>query len=368
MSVSLTAGELKRLEAALQALLSPLDHSTLDEWRAAVSESLKNLVQADAALFAIGLAGSPTIYSAEYSPADFDEYARWLPIDEGVRRVTAEGIEAFTQTLIIAGDWRGYDRDPMVNEFYRPRRVHDAAGFMVGWPEEQAVSLLELHRERTGTELFGEKGLTMLRLLLPPFKAGMQTYLRAARAPTVFAHSIDQLGQALQLADLNCRVLHETPALGRLLSHEPRAGVIREAMTQMVQAVVAVAARPAGTHKTGPTPMARALLREVVAGESLYRLHGVYLGGHVLSGQRAVAVTVERVHPEPLADTELTARFGLTRREIQVSRLMAAGRTNAEVARALGISLHTAERHSEHVLRKLHLNARTAVRAKLQEK
>jgi len=44
---------------------------------------------------------------------------------------------------------------------------------------------------------------------------------------------------------------------------------------------------------------------------------------------------------------------------------MAQGHSNAQVARLLGISLHTARRHAEHVLMKLDVHSRAAVGGKL---
>jgi DNA-binding CsgD family transcriptional regulator len=50
-----------------------------------------------------------------------------------------------------------------------------------------------------------------------------------------------------------------------------------------------------------------------------------------------------------------------------VSRLLADGRSNADLARALGVSIHTARRHVEHVLLKLGVHSRAAVGAALRE-
>jgi len=58
----------------------------------------------------------------------------------------------------------------------------------------------------------------------------------------------------------------------------------------------------------------------------------------------------------PLAASKLTAR------EMQVLRLIAAGLTYAQVAQALGISLHTVCTHAKNLYRKLEVhNAPAAV-------
>jgi len=78
-------------------------------------------------------------------------------------------------------------------------------------------------------------------------------------------------------------------------------------------------------------------------------------------------VVLERTTPGPRSLEELGLRFGLTRRELAVARLLADGRSNGEVAGQLGLSIHTARRHVEHVLSKLGVHSRAAVGAKLRE-
>jgi DNA-binding CsgD family transcriptional regulator len=44
---------------------------------------------------------------------------------------------------------------------------------------------------------------------------------------------------------------------------------------------------------------------------------------------------------------------GLSRRELEVLRLVAAGESNAQIARRLGLSTHTVERHAANLYRKI---------------
>jgi DNA-binding CsgD family transcriptional regulator len=54
---------------------------------------------------------------------------------------------------------------------------------------------------------------------------------------------------------------------------------------------------------------------------------------------------------------------GLTRREVEVLRLVAAGRSNREIAAALVISEHTVARHLQNIFAKLNVSSRTAASA-----
>ena len=100
---------------------------------------------------------------------------------------------------------------------------------------------------------------------------------------------------------------------------------------------------------------------EVATARARYRMQACYAGRSVLGPEAAILVLLERVTPEPWSDAALRARFRLTPREVVVARLLAERRGAREIARALGISVHTARRHTEHVYDKLGLRSRGAV-------
>lgn len=77
-----------------------------------------------------------------------------------------------------------------------------------------------------------------------------------------------------------------------------------------------------------------------------------------------VVVVERRALPD---DNDLRRRFELTERESEVARLMADRFSNFEIARRLGISVHTVRRHSERVLGKLEIHSRNDVRAALTD-
>lgn len=66
---------------------------------------------------------------------------------------------------------------------------------------------------------------------------------------------------------------------------------------------------------------------------------------------------------DTVSDEELRRRFHLTRREIEVLRLLLLGRSNADVARFLGISEHTARHHTERIRSKLNVHSRAQLAA-----
>jgi len=62
----------------------------------------------------------------------------------------------------------------------------------------------------------------------------------------------------------------------------------------------------------------------------------------------------------------LQSEYGLTTREVEVAQLLAQGLANADVARRLGISPHTARHHTQRVLVKLGVHSRAAAAARLR--
>ena len=71
------------------------------------------------------------------------------------------------------------------------------------------------------------------------------------------------------------------------------------------------------------------------------------------------ATWVESLALPPLA----ADRYGLTPRELEVLRLVAAGKSNREIAKELVISGHTVARHVQNILAKLDVSSRTAAGA-----
>ncbi|HEX5574674.1 MAG TPA: LuxR C-terminal-related transcriptional regulator [Gemmatimonadales bacterium] len=63
----------------------------------------------------------------------------------------------------------------------------------------------------------------------------------------------------------------------------------------------------------------------------------------------------------------LCERYGLTRRELEVARLLARGKSNAVIAEELRISGHTARHHTQRILSKLAVHSRSEAGAKLRK-
>ena len=115
---------------------------------------------------------------------------------------------------------------------------------------------------------------------------------------------------------------------------ELRAGVALAAAGERELALERLGDAYRSARKLGARPLAAEAAREVAAlGESIVRRLG-----------RRAAADVEGA--------------GLSRRELEVVRLVALGRTNREIAQALFLSSRTVDMHVRHILRKLDCRSR----------
>jgi DNA-binding CsgD family transcriptional regulator len=74
-----------------------------------------------------------------------------------------------------------------------------------------------------------------------------------------------------------------------------------------------------------------------------------------------VGVTMRLAHDREVAAELTLARFGLTRREAQIARLLARRATNREIAEQLDVSRHTVRHHVENIFAKLGVHSRRSI-------
>jgi DNA-binding CsgD family transcriptional regulator len=305
------------MESAAEALLTPLAHERVDDWRRTVTRTIKRALDCDGAMFSLVPLFEPGA-DANFSE-DGLEFEWWRQATPPVDVVV-------------------FDEDQF-------------AGMQAACRSNEGMGVVIVTRDRGGVQPFDEKTLAMLRLLQPALAVGVEMRQRFARRRVEFYRVLDAMREGLMLVDASGRVLHETQAIARLLADEWERDRVRTAMLACARSL---------------TEARRAYGAEVRTAQHRYRIRGCY-AGEELAGSSTVLVAIERVGPVPAPDdSALKLRFGLTPREIQVTRLLAAGRRNDDVAASLQISPHTARRHTERVLAKLGASSRAAVGALLR--
>ena len=175
--------------------------------------------------------------------------------------------------------------------------------------------------------------------------------------PTSFTELLDTLSEgALVLDAATGALVHRNRALRTMLDADAAAPMLSEAGCQLAQRWRRL--------RTVPRPAANgaALLRDVrfATTHAVYRLWCMALQlGHPVPNQ--TVVLVERMGlPLPPA-AHLRTRFRLTARETQVALLLAEGASDADIGRALGMSIHTARHHGERVFTKVGVHSRKAL-------
>lgn len=91
---------------------------------------------------------------------------------------------------------------------------------------------------------------------------------------------------------------------------------------------------------------------------------GHWLTAHAEPLDTNMSIILEPTRPHELAQI-LSAAHGLTRREVDVVRLVAAGCTNVEIARLLGVSRYTVQDHVKRVFEKLDVATRSELVSRL---
>jgi len=119
--------------------------------------------------------------------------------------------------------------------------------------------------------------------------------------------------------------------------------------------------RLANELRREPSPYVFATARQVTAGGRQFRVSGCLLPEAEESSRPLCLFAVRRLSPTWPSDEDLARKFGLTRKECRVAHMLAHGSTNAEIARTLFISPHTARHHTENILMKLGLSSRARV-------
>jgi DNA-binding CsgD family transcriptional regulator len=201
----------------------------------------------------------------------------------------------------------------------------------------------------------------MLGLLLEPMRAGFGMDLSATDQSAGLSSVVDVTGQALALYATDGRELAQNPVMRRVLGQDPEREAVREHLRSVVKSVLASLdaqghSRASGDHKLDGTR------REVATSQAAYRLRGNLVGRNTCGHGTAVLVSLDRVAFEVPAPDSIRTRFGLTVRELQVASLLMHRLSNAEIARMLSISPHTARHHTENVLAKVGVRSREALR------
>lgn len=184
----------------------------------------------------------------------------------------------------------------------------------------------------------------------------MRSSIQAAseRAPGTIDWLVAQIVAPIALVERSGRLAHCNQAFERLLAEETERG--RRRIRATLRSLAAAMAARRLTSRSPGTPGNAA----VATSYRRYVLEPEYAPPN---GAFAGLIRIRRSR-EPLEADALMRRFGLTAREAQVARLLAAGASNKSIAFELSLSEHTSRRHTENVFRKMDVSSRAALVAR----
>lgn len=365
MSITLSSAEIEKLTSAIRLLLSPLDHASVDHWRAAVNRELTDLLHADSAGFLLPVPEGLAMYSEEHDPRELAKYTQFppppLPGGKPVY-VRAAELGVSTPAELYERQFPDYLRSVYYNEYQAPNRAYDPLVLAVGpgGPCAGATAALQFWHDRPDGTVFGSREAALLRLLLPAFHAGVESQMRWGKQHQDLLDTLDSLNQPVLVCNRAGKVLHLTASLHAVLDEEPEAERLRGEL-------LATASELCKVPREGSrgASLAGHAAREVGTHRARYRLSGCLYGGPHASQAAYVLVSVDRLTPIRRSNEEMQAAFALTPAETRVALLLALGKSNAEIARELFLSPHTVRRHTERVLHKMKIGSRAEVAARL---
>jgi DNA-binding CsgD family transcriptional regulator len=309
--------------------------------------------------------GIPLIYSEDYSQKTLDTYVGYYAaIDIGRQRRDELGHEVWNRTLLHGTDLREFRKSEINRDFLVPNGIMDSMGITVELSDPTKHATIFLHGSTAGTEAFGERGLALLRLLAPAFKAGVRDLLQNSRQRASLAAHLDSLTEGMRIYDLDGKIVHQNPAFAAAIQGDHSTQKIQKGIEEVIQPLVMFG------HERQDNPAALAGRRvslEVHTHYASYDVRGYFMGAGLFDSNPRIAVTIQKLPPSTvLSDRGLHERFGLTTRELEITRRLAQGQSTKEIASACGISLHTARRHTEKIFSKLGVRNRSQIGPRLR--
>ena len=112
----------------------------------------------------------------------------------------------------------------------------------------------------------------------------------------------------------------------------------------------------------------RAALARRITPDYISRLLPAYLGGHGDAlGSGTGEMSIRSYQPAPMRSLYEPGSERLSARELEVLRLMASGRSNAEIARVLVIAVSTVKSHTNSTFGKLQVTSRSEAVVRTRE-
>lgn len=371
MALVLSSADQRQLAKAIEALLSPLTHRTLEDWFREIMREIRPLLRGDSTIVAYSTDGTAGHFSAE-----LPELATSLNAATTFRRgemhfkdpLMEDGLTArrerqlgvFTSAILDELTGGHLRHSFFYNEVCRPFNAHITYGLAIGGNAGEA--LLGVNAARAGRDPLSEDTIALLSLLAPAFQAGFEMFRRLDRSYHALADTFDGLAEGMIIYDgPSGRELFRNKALQRLPLRDVDFSIVERRARELARALH-MAHRRAGWNSSGRTgDFELPAFSDVRTQNGSYTLRVSLLPVALFAPDQVVLVAIERHGITLPAASALRSQFGLTARESQVALRLALGDTDAELALRLGVSPHTVRHHAERIFLKLGVHSRKAL-------
>jgi DNA-binding CsgD family transcriptional regulator/PAS domain-containing protein len=359
MAHSLSLRDSRQAGECARILAMPFEFADFDDWSREASEGLRRLLGGDKTTFVITGRGQLHNQSQVIPQPAVREYIeRYLVGDKFGLLTRSLAFGAFNRELVWGTHRKEILRSSYWHELVRPAKAFDTIGLSATVQTAAELANLQFYHDQESGPTFGARGLAILRAVYPAFASGCRSWAALQGYAQQLSSLVDTMPVGVVLARIDGRIVHENASVRRMLASFPPDNPLTSAITESIDRFRrAWSARAPATSPAPPRPTASDY---EVFGHT-YRLSTSFLGRDVLPGGGAIVVVVEPLGPPPFPAALLAARYKLTHREIEVARLLCEGKTNLEVATALGISAPTARHHTENVMSKLGVSTRGSI-------
>lgn len=361
----------RQLGNALNALLSPLAYQTREDWFTAIAREVRPLFRGESTLIAYASGKSSGHFSA-----DTPELAKRLEsitmsrlgelhfsdevMEEGMIGRRQRSMASFTSTLLDQLSGGKWQKSFTYNEVCR----HFGARitYAVGVKGNDGEALLGVNAERPRRDPLSGGTFALLSLLAAPFQAGFEILARLEEAHRALMATVDMLSEGISIYDgVRVTEIHRNPALISLLAADEESSVVEHRVRRLARSLCTLRLCVEDRSNTRSPMNAIPAFDDVRTNRGRYTMRASFLPASVYARERVVLVAVERQGISLPSSKDLQDQFSLTPREAQVALRLAHGGSDAEIARALGVSPHTVRHHTEHVFDKLHVRSRKAL-------
>jgi DNA-binding CsgD family transcriptional regulator len=360
MALRLSSKEMAAIEYASTVLLSPFSFDTGESWRRAAAHAVEVCIGAETSSFALPIPDEPLI------AADSDVAKALRAVDPPPDWVV-EGLTTRRRSLgLEVTDWEELFEPNQVrqttfyNEVVRPQRLLAPLVMLTDSGNSAIPAAVSVYFDsEAAAGQRSHRGKQIMRLLHPSFCAGVRTYTEFVSSRAAFAAITEDAGIGAVAFDTRGVPCWENEFFRRLIASDPA--------RERVRCEVACAGRSCVQQATlrGAPASAKKLHREVRTAVGHYRITATYLGKEAFGGRCPAVGLIASMERKPITPGDLTSRFALTRREVEIAQLMRRGLSTRWIAAELEVSVNTVRRHVERILLKLDVHSRTAAVARL---